>query len=234
MILAVALYGADGFHRHCHLAAGDRPRYRRFGPITLKLALTSYIVSLAIFIPLSGWMADRFGAKQVFRAAILVFIVGSIVCASCRSLLAFVLARFLQGMGGAMMTPVARLVLVRATPSDLVSAMALLTIPALVGPLVGPPLGGFITTYFSWHWIFLINVPIGIIGYMLSGTSCRRSSPPVRRRSTSGVFPVRHCRIGHDLRPVGDQSAGAAADVRRCHLDRWRGLRLPLPAPCAT
>jgi EmrB/QacA subfamily drug resistance transporter len=140
------------------------------GPITLKLALTSYMVSLAIFIPLSGWMADRFGAKRIFRAAILVFVFGSILCAVADSVLAFVVSRFLQGMGGAMMTPVARLVLVRSTQrSELVGAMALLTIPALVGPLAGPPLGGFITTYFSWHWIFLINVPVGIIGYILSG-----------------------------------------------------------------
>ncbi len=140
------------------------------GPITLKLALTAYMVSLAIFIPLSGWMADRFGAKRIFRAAILVFITGSILCAMSGSVVDFVLARFLQGMGGAMMTPVARLVLVRGTDrSQLVSAMALLTIPALVGPLAGPPLGGFITTYFSWHWIFLINVPVGLIGFIASG-----------------------------------------------------------------
>ncbi|MDX3925696.1 MAG: DHA2 family efflux MFS transporter permease subunit [Shinella sp.] len=140
------------------------------GPITLKLALTSYMVSLAIFIPLSGWMADRFGAKRIFRMAILVFIVGSIFCAISNSLVAFVASRFLQGMGGAMMTPVARLVLVRSTSrSELVSAMATLSIPALIGPLAGPPLGGFITTYFSWHWIFLINVPVGIVGYFLSG-----------------------------------------------------------------
>ena len=154
------------------------------GPITLKLALTSYMVALAIFIPLSGWMADRFGAKRIFRAAILVFVAGSVLCALSGSLVAFVLSRFLQGMGGAMMTPVARLVLVRSAPrSELVSAMALLTIPALVGPLAGPPLGGFITTYFSWHWIFLINVPVGVAGYVLSGIHLpemeRRNPPPV-------------------------------------------------------
>ena len=137
-------------------------------PISLKLALTAYFVSLAIFIPLSGWMADRFGAKTVFRWAILVFIIGSICCAFSNSLLTFVLSRFLQGIGGSMMTPVARLVLVRATPrKELVSAMAWLTIPALVGPITGPPLGGFLTTYLSWHWIFWINVPIGIAGILL-------------------------------------------------------------------
>ncbi len=138
-------------------------------PIALKLALTAYLVSLAIFIPISGWMADRFGAKTIFRAAIGVFILGSVACAFANSLGAFVIARFVQGIGGAMMTPVGRLVLVRSTPkSDLVTAMSWLTIPALVGPLVGPPIGGFITTYFSWHWIFLINVPIGILGVVLA------------------------------------------------------------------
>jgi len=140
------------------------------GPITLKLALTSYMVALAIFIPISGWMADRFGAKNIFRLAILVFIIGSILCAVSGTLVQFVLSRFLQGMGGAMMTPVGRLLLLRTTKrSDLVSAMALLTIPALIGPLTGPPIGGFITTYFTWHWIFIINVPIGFLGIWLSG-----------------------------------------------------------------
>jgi EmrB/QacA subfamily drug resistance transporter len=139
-------------------------------PIALKLALTAYLVSLAIFIPISGWMGDRFGAKRIFRIAIAVFVLGSVACAAAGSLGAFVGARFLQGMGGAMMTPLARLVLVRATPRrELVAAMAWLTIPGLIGPLVGPPVGGFITTYFSWHWIFLINVPIGLAGIWLAG-----------------------------------------------------------------
>lgn len=152
------------------------------GPITLKLALTSYMVALAIFIPISGWMADRFGAKRIFRIAISVFIVGSILCAVSGSVLSFVMARFLQGMGGAMMTPVGRLVLLRTTQrSELVSAMALLTIPALVGPLTGPPIGGFITTYFSWHWIFLINVPIGLAGIWLS-TIYLPEVPPVETK----------------------------------------------------
>jgi EmrB/QacA subfamily drug resistance transporter len=137
-------------------------------PISLKLALTAYFVALAIFIPLSGWMADKFGAKNVFRAAIVVFMAGSICCAFSDSLLTFVLSRFLQGMGGSMMTPIARLVLVRSTKrSELVSAMAWLTMPALIGPITGPPLGGFLTTYYSWHWIFWINIPIGILGLIL-------------------------------------------------------------------
>lgn len=139
-------------------------------PVALKLALTAYLVSLAIFIPVSAYMADRFGARRVFRVAIAVFVAGSLASALSGSLAEFVAARFVQGMGGAMMTPIARLILVRTTDkSDLVRAMTLLTIPALIGPFAGPPLGGFITTYFSWHWIFLINLPIGIAGIWLSG-----------------------------------------------------------------
>lgn len=137
-------------------------------PIALKLALTAYMVALAIFIPVSSWMADRFGARNVFRWAMIVFVIGSVCCAVSNSLLTFVLSRFLQGMGGAMMTPVARLVLVRVTPRhQLVDAMAWLSIPGLIGPIVGPPVGGFITTFASWHWIFLINVPIGLAGVLL-------------------------------------------------------------------
>ena len=138
-------------------------------PIALKLALTSYFVSLAIFIPISGWMADRFGASNIFRIAIAVFVVGSIACAFSNSLESFVISRFIQGIGGSMMTPVSRLVLLRVTPrNELVSAMAWLTIPALIGPLTGPPIGGFLTTYLSWHWIFWINVPIGALGILLA------------------------------------------------------------------
>lgn len=138
-------------------------------PISLKLALTAYFVALAIFIPLSGWVADRFGARNVFRWAIVVFMAGSICCAFSFSLETFVGSRFLQGMGASMMTPLARLVLVRTTPrTELVSAMAWLTLPALIGPLTGPPIGGFLTTYLSWHWIFWINVPIGAIGIVLT------------------------------------------------------------------
>ncbi|MHA6298808.1 MFS transporter [Devosia sp. CAU 1758] len=139
-------------------------------PISLKLALTAYLVALAIFIPISSWMADRFGARLVFRVAMLVFMIGSIGCALSGSLPQFVVARFIQGMGGAMMGPVARLVLVRMTPRhQLVDAMAWLTIPGLIGPIVGPPFGGFLTTFFSWHWIFIINIPIGLLGMALVG-----------------------------------------------------------------
>ena len=138
-------------------------------PLALKLAVTSYLLSLAICIPASGWTADRFGARNVFRFAIGVFILGSIGCAASHTLEEFVLARIVQGMGGAMMTPVGRLIMVRSVDKQaLLNAMSLLTMPALIGPICGPPLGGFITTYASWHWIFLINVPIGLLGMVMA------------------------------------------------------------------
>src|SRR5579871_539369 len=138
-------------------------------PIVLKLALTSYMMTLAVFIPASGWVADRFGARTIFCSAIVVFTLGSILCSLSSSLPTLIAARVFQGLGGAMMVPVGRLVLLRTVPkSDLVNALAYLTVPALIGPVAGPPLGGFITTYFHWRWIFWINVPIGIIGVLLS------------------------------------------------------------------
>ena len=138
-------------------------------PIALKLALTSYLLSLAVFIPISGWMADRFGARTVFRAAIVVFTLGSLACGFATSLLDFILFRVVQGIGGAMMVPVGRLVILRSVPkAELISALAWLTVPALMGPVIGPPLGGFITTVFDWRWIFWINIPVGLLGVYLA------------------------------------------------------------------
>jgi EmrB/QacA subfamily drug resistance transporter len=137
-------------------------------PLRLNLAITCYLLSLAIFIPLSGWMADRFGARTVFRAAIGVFMLGSICCGISNNLLEFIAARMVQGLGGAMMSPVGRFVLLRSVPKeDLMRAMIVVTTPAMLGPVFGPPLGGFIVTYFSWRWIFFINVPIALIGIAL-------------------------------------------------------------------
>jgi EmrB/QacA subfamily drug resistance transporter len=138
-------------------------------PIALKLALTSYMVSLAVFIPISGWVADRFGARTVFRSAIGVFMLGSILCGISHTLPQFVAARFFQGIGGAMMVPVGRLVILRSVEkANLVQALAYLSMPAMLGPVLGPPLGGFITTYFHWRWIFFINIPISILGIYLA------------------------------------------------------------------
>lgn len=137
-------------------------------PIHLKLAVTTYLLTLAIFIPASSWVADRFGARNVFRVAMAVFALGSICCALSDGLVSLVASRALQGVGGAMMVPVGRIVVLRAIPkNELVGALAWLTIPALLGPVMGPPLGGFITTYFDWRYIFWINVPIAVLGMWL-------------------------------------------------------------------
>ena len=138
-------------------------------PIVLKLALTSYLLTLAVFIPASGWIADKLGARTVFCSAIIIFTIGSVLCGASNSLGTLIAARVFQGLGGAMMVPVGRLVLLRSVAkSEMVDALAYLTVPALIGPVVGPPLGGFITTYFHWRWIFWINVPIGLLGLLLS------------------------------------------------------------------
>ncbi len=137
-------------------------------PVHMNVALTAYMLSLAVFIPASGWVADRFGARNVFRLAIVVFVLGSVLCGLSQSLPALVGARILQGAGGAMMVPVGRMVLLRtAARHEIVAAMAWLTTPALIGPVLGPLVGGFIVTYFDWRWIFYINIPIGVLGIVL-------------------------------------------------------------------
>jgi EmrB/QacA subfamily drug resistance transporter len=137
-------------------------------PLRLNLAITCYLLSLSIFIPLSGWMADKFGARTVFRAAMGIFMLGSIFCGLSNTLWEFVIARMIQGMGGAMMSPVGRFVMLRSVEkSELMRAMIIITTPAMLGPICGPPLGGLIVTYFSWRWIFFINVPMALIGMVL-------------------------------------------------------------------
>jgi EmrB/QacA subfamily drug resistance transporter len=153
-------------------------------PIRLNLAITSYLLSLAVFIPISGWMADRFGARTVFRTAIVIFTCGSILCGISQSLPQLIAARVAQGFGGAMMVPVGRLIVLRMVrKSELVTAMSYLTVPAILGPVLGPPLGGFIVTYYSWRWIFFINVPIGILGFTLVTTFIENLRP-------DGSFPL--------------------------------------------
>ncbi|MEG8037890.1 MFS transporter [Sphingomonas sp. LR60] len=132
---------------------------------SLSVALTSYLLALALFIPASGTLADRFGSRTIFCAAIGVFLLGSIACAQAGSLPVLVAARFLQGIGGAMMVPVGRLVLLRSVAKeDMVQALSWLVMPALIGPILGPPLGGFIVTWLDWRWIFYLNIPIGVAG----------------------------------------------------------------------
>ena len=135
---------------------------------SLSIALTSYLISLAIFIPVSGRIADRFGARTVFRTAIIIFLLGSISCANAPNVTFLVIARFFEGVGGALMMPVGRLVLMRNVEKrDLIQATSWVLIPAVVGPILGPPIGGFFVTYLNWRWIFYINMPIGILGIVL-------------------------------------------------------------------
>ncbi len=134
-------------------------------PVDLKLVLTSYILIQAVLVPASGWAADRWGARRIFIAAMAVFLLGSVLCGLSRSLGELVLFRVLQGAGAAMMTPVGRIIVVGQTAREhLVRAMALLTTPAMVGPIIGPPLTGLILKIADWPWIFYINVPVGLLG----------------------------------------------------------------------
>lgn len=154
---------------------------RDFGadPVALKVAITSYVVGLGVFIPICGWLADRFGARTVFRTAIGIFISGSLLCAASRSLHLFTMARFLQGIGGAMMVPVGRIIIFRSVPkSEFVRAMNYLSLPAMFAPAAAPLLGGFITTYLHWRLIFFINVPIGIFGIYLTNRHIANTHEP--------------------------------------------------------
>jgi EmrB/QacA subfamily drug resistance transporter len=170
LIIAAALFMEQLDGTVLATALPDMARSFGVDPLHMNVALTSYLLSLAIFIPASGQAADRFGSRTVFRTAIALFTVGSVLCGCSESLAMLVASRVLQGIGGAMMVPVGRLVLLRAVPKqELVSAMTWVLVPGLIGPVIGPPLGGFFVTTLSWHWIFYINVPIGIVGFLVAG-----------------------------------------------------------------
>lgn len=135
----------------------------------IGVSLTAYLISVSMWMSASGWLADRFAAKRVFTGAIAVFVLGSLVCGLSENLTMLIVGRFLQGAGGALMTPVGRLILARSFPRDeLVRAMSYMVIPGLIGPMLGPVVGGWITTYADWRWIFFINLPLGLIGIFLA------------------------------------------------------------------
>ncbi|ELY2735935.1 MFS transporter [Cronobacter dublinensis] len=137
--------------------------------VALNIGISAYLLTLAVLIPASGWIADRFGARRVFTVALGIFTGASVLCGLADSLETFVLMRVLQGAGGALMVPVGRLAVLRVTPKhQLITAIATLTWPALVAPIIGPPLGGFITSYASWRWIFFINLPAGLLAMALA------------------------------------------------------------------
>ncbi|MER9416735.1 DHA2 family efflux MFS transporter permease subunit [Mesorhizobium sp. M0306] len=136
--------------------------------VAMSIGITVYMLTMAVFVPLSGWLADRFGARNIFLVAIALFTLASLACGISQNLAEFVAARAVQGLGSALMTPVGRILVLRNAPkSELLNATALITWPALFAPVVGPVLGGFITTYLSWHWNFFINIPLGVTGLAL-------------------------------------------------------------------
>lgn len=149
--------------------------------IRTNTIITSYLLAVAVFVPISGWAADRFGARKVFITAIVLFTLSSLACAAAQTLNQLIAARIIQGTAGAMMVPVGRIILLRRVPKDqLLSAMAVLSLPALLGPIIGPPVGGFFATYMTWHWIFLINIPVGILGVLLVLRYIRADIPDSR------------------------------------------------------
>ncbi len=148
----------------------------------LNLGISAYLLTLAVLIPVSGWIADRYGAKNVFSLALAIFTLSSVLCGLSESLPMFVAMRILQGAGGALMVPVGRLAVLKNTPKDqLITAIATLTWPALVAPIIGPPLGGFITDYFNWRWIFFLNLPLGIAGFILARRLMKNNSDTEKR-----------------------------------------------------
>src|SRR5688572_26986143 len=150
-------------------------------PLRMQAVIASYALAVAMLIPASGWLADRFGTRRVFVAAIVLFSVGSLACALSRQLTELVAARVLQGIGGAMLLPVGRLAVLRVVPrQDFLAAMSFVTVPGLIGPLVGPTLGGWLVQVASWHWIFLINLPLGVVG----GVAALRLMPDLRQPVT--------------------------------------------------
>jgi EmrB/QacA subfamily drug resistance transporter len=137
-------------------------------PLRLHMAITAYMLAFAAFLPLSGWVADKYGARQIFRLSMAVFTLSSIMCGYAQSFEQLIFFRVIQGFGGAMMVPVGRLILVRSVPkAELVNAMIIMGLPSFIGPVLGPVLGGFIATYASWRWIFWMNVPVGLLGVIL-------------------------------------------------------------------
>ncbi len=169
MIVAVAFLMEQLDSTIITTAIPDMARALGTTPVRMNLAVTAYVLSLAVFIPVSGWFSDRFGARRVFTLALAIFTLGSALCGVANSFAMLVATRALQGLGGAMMTPVGRLILLRSFPrSQFVSAMTYMTLPAILGPVIGPLLGGLLTTYTSWRWIFYVNLPFGLVGILLA------------------------------------------------------------------
>ncbi|WP_159566253.1 multidrug transporter subunit MdtD [Budvicia diplopodorum] len=158
-------------------------------PLAMQSAIISYTLTVAMLIPISGWLADRFGTRKIFSISVFLFVLGSLFCALSPTLMILVLSRVMQGIGGAMMMPVARLALLRAYPrSELLPVMNFVTIPGLIGPVIGPLLGGWLVTYATWHWIFLINIPVGLLGIFYARCYMPDFTAPKRRFDVLGFM----------------------------------------------
>ncbi|PIJ48324.1 MFS transporter [Erwinia sp. OLTSP20] len=179
-------------------------------PLAMQSAVISYTLTVALLIPISGWLADRYGTRRVFVIAVSLFSFGSLLCALSGSLTMLVISRVIQGIGGAMMMPVARLALLRAYPrSELLPVLNFVTMPGLVGPIMGPLLGGVLVTWATWHWIFLINIPIGLIGIFYAGRYMPNFTTPKRRFDLLGflLFGLGLVLISSGLELFGEQIA---------------------------
>src|SRR5690606_55089 len=138
-------------------------------PLDMQNAIISYVLTLALFMPVSGFLSDKFGTQKIFIFSLILFSLGSLFCALSQDLNQLIISRIVQGIGGSLMTPVGKLAIIRAFPkNELLKAMNVAIMPALIGPVLGPLVGGYMVDYLSWHWIFLINIPIGILGIILS------------------------------------------------------------------
>ena len=178
-------------------AVPDIGRSLHVTPVQMSLAVAAYVLAVAVFIPVSGWFADRFGARRVFVAALAVFTIGSGLCGLAQSFSMLVAMRIVQGLGGAMMTPVGRLILLRSFPrSELMTAMTYMTLPAIMGPVFGPLMGGVITTYLSWRWIFFVNLPAGLIGIVLALRYVKNVRDPQTQKFDFAGFLMVGCGLG--------------------------------------
>jgi MFS family permease len=220
-LVAVALFMENLDATIVNTAVPTMAASLQVAPLSLRGVLTSYTLSLAVFIPISGWMADRFGTKQVFRLAIALFMLGSLLCGIAPNVPFLVAARILQGIGGAMMTPVGRLAMVRTFPrSELLSAMNYVIIPALIGPLLGPFVGGLIVHWSHWRVIFFLNLPFGLAGLWL----VRRYMPDFRDDNAPPLDRVGFLLFGTGIALLSTCSRSLAST-------RWRWLTSALCSP---
>ncbi|HUN26636.1 MAG TPA: MFS transporter [Steroidobacteraceae bacterium] len=212
LIVACALFMASLDASVIVVAMPDMARAFSVRPVDLSIGITIYILAQAILLPASSWIADRLGARGVFAFALAGFTLASILCGLSRTLPEFILARILQGAAAALMTPIARIVLLKSTrKEDLVSVMTISTVPMLIAPTLGPPIGGFITTYLSWPWIFFLNVPVGVAGVTLVARFIPPLAPEHERPFDAKGFVLVGCASGALLSGLEQMSASDAA-----------------------